>query len=80
MKIPPISLSSATSTFIPSLPTSCRLILLPIVGFFVIVLLLDFPVNLSFSKSQELEIVYRAHAGGVEGLVGERGSVSWGGA
>ena len=44
--------------------------------------ILDFPVNSSatISKSQALEIVYSAHAGAVEGVVGEGGSVSWGGA
>ena len=31
-------------------------------------------------KSQALEIVYRAHAGDDEGVVGEMESVSWGGA
>ena len=46
MAIPPIPLSSATSTFIPSSPTPCRLILLPIGGFVVIFVLLGFPVNL----------------------------------
>ena len=35
---------------------------------------------LSIAKSQALEIVYRAHAGAVEGVVGEGKSVSWGGA
>ena len=39
MTIPPITLSFATSTFILSSPTSCRLILLPIGGFVVIVFL-----------------------------------------
>ena len=34
----------------------------------------------TISKSQALEIVYRAHAGAVEGVVGEGKSVSWGGA
>ena len=34
----------------------------------------------TLAKSQGLEIVYRAHAGAVEGVVGERKSVSWGGA
>ena len=44
--------------------------------------ILGFPVKFSatFAKSKALEIVYRAHAGAVEGAVGERGSVSWGGA
>ena len=39
-------------------------------------------MNLSatIAKSQALEIVYRAHAGDVEGAVGEGESVSWGGA
>ena len=39
-------------------------------------------MNLSatIAKSQALEIVYRAHAGAVEGAVGEGRSVSWGGA
>ena len=39
-------------------------------------------MNLSatIAKSQALEIVYRAHAGAVEGVVGEGESVSWGGA
>ena len=39
-------------------------------------------MNLSatIAKSQALEIVYRAHAGAVEGAVGEGESVSWGGA
>ena len=32
------------------------------------------------AKSQELEIFYHAHAGDVEGVVGEVKSVSWGGA
>ena len=34
----------------------------------------------TIAKSQALEIVYRAHAGGVEGVVGEGGIFSWGGA
>ena len=39
-------------------------------------------MNLSatIAKSQALEIVYRAHAGAIEGVVGEGESVSWGGA
>ena len=32
------------------------------------------------AKSQALEIVYLAHAGAVEGVVGEGESASWGGA
>ena len=41
-----------------------------------------FPVNLSatIAKSQVLKIVYRTHARAVEGVVGEGGSFSWGGA
>ena len=35
---------------------------------------------LTISKYQALEIVYCAHDGAVEGVVGERKSVSWGGA
>ena len=35
---------------------------------------------LTISKSQGLEIVYRAHSGAVKGVVGEGESVSWGGA
>ena len=44
--------------------------------------ILGFPVNLSatIAKYQVLEIVYRTHAGAVEGVVGERKSVSWRGA
>ena len=44
--------------------------------------ILGFPVNLSATipKSQALEIVYHTHARAVEGVVGEGGSVSWGGA
>ena len=34
----------------------------------------------TIAKSQALEIFYRAHAGAVEGVVGEVKSVSWGGA
>ena len=34
----------------------------------------------TIAKSQALEIVYRVHAGGVEGVLGEGGGVSWGGA
>ena len=43
---------------------------------------LGFPVNLSatIAKYQALGIVYRAHAGAVEGEVGEGESFSWGGA
>ena len=33
----------------------------------------------TIAKSQALEIVYHVHAGGVEGVVGEGESVSWGG-
>ena len=42
--------------------------------------ILDFPVNLpaTISKSQALEIVYRAHAGAVEGVVGEGGKCQLG--
>ena len=47
MTIPPIPVSSATSTFIPSSPNPCRLILLPTEDFVVIVVLLGFPVNFS---------------------------------
>ena len=47
MNIPPIPLSSVTSNFIPSSPTSCCLILLPIGGFVVFVIILGFPVNFS---------------------------------
>ena len=32
------------------------------------------------AKSQALEIVYLAHAGAIEGVVGEGESASWGGA
>ena len=44
--------------------------------------ILGFPVNLSatIAKSQALEIVYRTHAGAIEGVVGEVKSFSWGGA
>ena len=35
---------------------------------------------MNIAKSQELKIVYRIHAGAVEGVVGEGESVSWGGA
>ena len=35
---------------------------------------------LTIAKYQSLEIVYRAHAGYVEGMVGERESFIWGGA
>ena len=44
--------------------------------------ILGFPMDLSstIAKSQALEIVYRAHAGVVEGAVGEGKSVSWEGA
>ena len=35
---------------------------------------------LNIAKYQELKIVYCAHAGAIEGVVGEGGSVSWGGA
>ena len=44
--------------------------------------ILGFPVNFSatIAKSQALVIVYRAHAGAIEGVVGEEKSVSWGGA
>ena len=34
----------------------------------------------TIAKSQALEIVYRAHAGAAEGVVGEGKSVIWGGA
>ena len=34
----------------------------------------------TIAKYQVLEIIYRAHAGAVEGVVGEGGSVSWVGA
>ena len=34
----------------------------------------------TIAKSQGFEIVYSAHAGAVEGAVGEGESVSWGGA
>ena len=34
----------------------------------------------TIAKSQGLKIVYHAHAGAVEGVVGEGKSVSWGGA
>ena len=49
---------------------------------FCVLRFLGFPVNLSatISNYQALEIVYRAHAGSVEGAVGEGESVSWGGA
>ena len=47
MTIPPIPLSSATSTFILSSPTYHHIIILPMVGFVVIFILLRFPVNLS---------------------------------
>ena len=44
--------------------------------------ILGFPVKLSaiIAKYQALEIVYRAHAGDAEQVVGEGESVSWGGA
>ena len=44
--------------------------------------ILGFPVNFlaTIAKFQALEIVYRAHAGAVEGEVGEGKSVIWGGA
>ena len=44
--------------------------------------ILGFPVNFldNIAKSLALEIVYCAHAGAVEGAVGEGKSVSWGGA
>ena len=47
MEIHPIPISSATSTFIPSSPISCCLILIPIGRFVLIVVLLGFPVSLS---------------------------------
>ena len=37
-------------------------------------------MSATIAKSQALEIVYCAHAGAVEGVVGEGESVSWGGA
>ena len=35
---------------------------------------------MTIAKYQALELVYRAHAGDIEGVVGEGGSVSWVGA
>ena len=50
--IPPTHISSATLTFIPSSPTSCYLILIPIGRFVVIVILLGFTLDLLFAKFQ----------------------------